>query len=191
MRPGELKAPETEPELEEPATGEDGDQPPEDDYDVDAWKKYYAKHPEAKRSVGAAGENDPKVTGGGDGTETEETEPEEDELDEGEGDDDSDPARKLEKQLKIEDELSPKAERLDRKPRKEKISDSFNKKELEDSGWLKKREPDKVRRRRFMDWLEKNHNSGEPHEHLNPGSPEAERALQDWRDEEGGDPESQ
>jgi hypothetical protein len=42
--------------------GEGGDKPPDDDYDVEAWEKYYEKHPEVKRSVGAAGENDPRLT---------------------------------------------------------------------------------------------------------------------------------
>jgi hypothetical protein len=106
--------------------------------------------------------------------------------------DDSDPgqrrARELQRQMDIEDNLPEKAKKLDREPRDKKISDSFNKKELEDSGWLKKQEPDPGRRRQLMDWLKKKHASGEPHEHLNPGSPEAEQALQDWRNEVGGNP---
>jgi len=45
-------------------TEEGGDKPPEDDYDVEGWKKYYEKHPEMKRSAGAAAADDPKMAEG-------------------------------------------------------------------------------------------------------------------------------
>jgi hypothetical protein len=63
-----------------------------------------------------------------------------------------------------------------RLPRRQRISDG-NKVELEDSGWLKKKLPDADRRREFMKWLEANHQQGEAHEHLRPGSREAEAML--------------
>lgn len=67
-------------------------------------------------------------------------------------------------------------EDFDPGPRKNRISDG-NKVELEDSGWLKKKLSDPDRRREFMKWLEKNHKQGEAHEHLKPGSREAQRML--------------
>ena len=69
-------------------------------------------------------------------------------------------------------------------PKWERISDA-NKKELEDSDWLKKKVPGDDDRRNFMKWLEKNHKAGEEHAHLNPGSPYAEKMLQRWLEEEG------
>ena len=36
--------------------------PPSDPYDTKAWNKYYEQHPNAKRSVGAAGSDDPTMT---------------------------------------------------------------------------------------------------------------------------------
>jgi hypothetical protein len=78
-RPTDPHAPEIDPESptehdpekpQEEESGEPesegvGDKPPEDPYDVEGWEKYYAKHPEVKRSVGAAGANDPKMAGEG------------------------------------------------------------------------------------------------------------------------------
>jgi hypothetical protein len=66
---GEQRPP-TEIDPEKPGEGdsgqsvEDGDKPPDDDYDVEGWKKYYEKHPEVKRSAGAAGVDDPKMAEG-------------------------------------------------------------------------------------------------------------------------------
>lgn len=71
-----------------------------------------------------------------------------------------------------------------RLPRRERISDG-NKVELEASGWLKKKLPDPERRREFMKWLESNHKQGEAHEHLRPGSREAEAKLQQFLAEAG------
>jgi hypothetical protein len=34
--------------------------------------------------------------------------------------------------------------------------------------------------RRFMDWIKTGHRKGLPHDHLAPGSPEAEAALNEW-----------
>ena len=61
-------------------------------------------------------------------------------------------------------------EKFEGKPKREPVSDSYAKQELQESGWLKKRLPDIERRRQFMDWLEKNHKLGEEHQHLKPGS---------------------
>jgi hypothetical protein len=47
-----------------------------------------------------------------------------------------------------------------REVREQRISDA-NKQELENSSWLKKKEPKPERRRKFMKWLEKNHKVGE------------------------------
>ncbi|MDN5770574.1 MAG: hypothetical protein L0H24_06740 [Microlunatus sp.] len=69
-------------------------------------------------------------------------------------------------------------------PKKQRISDG-SKVELEDSGWLKKKLPDVERRREFMKWLEANHKQGEAHEHLRPGSPEAEEMLGRYLAENG------
>jgi hypothetical protein len=73
-----------------------------------------------------------------------------------------------------------------------------NKTELENSEWLKKRLPDAEKRRKFMEWLEKNHGAGETgtevkpgqretekHDHYNPGSKAAEEAVKNWEREEG------
>lgn len=73
-----------------------------------------------------------------------------------------------------------------------------NKTELENSEWLKKRLPKPEDRRKFMDWLEKNHKAGETgkelkpsekgtdkHEHHTPGSKDAEEAVKNWEREEG------
>jgi hypothetical protein len=70
--------------------------------------------------------------------------------------------------------------------------------ELEDSAWLKKRLPAKNDQREFMDWLKKGHREGdlgkeiepgqketEGHEHLSPGSPEAEEKVREWEREKG------
>lgn len=64
-------------------------------------------------------------------------------------------------------------------PRRERISDA-NKAELEDSGWLKNKIKDPQTRRDFMKWLEQGHKQGEAHEHLRPGSPEAEAKLAEF-----------
>ncbi|GIF96123.1 hypothetical protein Cci01nite_12170 [Catellatospora citrea] len=64
-------------------------------------------------------------------------------------------------------------------PRQERISDA-NKAELEDSGWLKNRLKEPQQRRDFMKWLEQGHKQGEAHEHLRPGSPEAEAKLAEF-----------
>ncbi|MEU1081574.1 SpvB/TcaC N-terminal domain-containing protein [Streptomyces sp. NPDC005908] len=45
--------------------GESGEAPPSDPYDVDAWNKYYERHPNANRSVGAAGADDAAAFGKG------------------------------------------------------------------------------------------------------------------------------
>ena len=70
------------------------------------------------------------------------------------------------------------------KPKKQRMSDAA-KAELENSGWLKKRLPDAEHRRQFMEWLQKRHESGSPHDHLSPGSPYAERMLGVWSAESG------
>ena len=64
-------------------------------------------------------------------------------------------------------------------PRQERISDA-NKAELEDSGWLKNKLKEPQLRRDFMKWLEQGHKQGEAHEHLRPGSPEAEAKLAEF-----------
>jgi trimeric autotransporter adhesin len=61
----------------------------------------------------------------------------------------------------------------------QRISDAA-KTELENSGWLKEEEPNPSARTRFMKWLETEHKlveEGGDHEHLRPGSPDAQRAL--------------
>lgn len=88
--------------------------------------------------------------------------------------------------------------RLEGPPGETRISDA-NKAELQESEWLKGEEPDLVRRREFMDWLEKNHKAGEfgpeipegakvqdGHVHIKPGSKDAKQMLNRWREEEGG-----
>ena len=73
-----------------------------------------------------------------------------------------------------------------------------NKTELENSEWLKKRLPSAQDRRKFMEWLEKNHRAGETgterkpgqketdkHDHYSPGSKAAEEAVKNWEREEG------
>ncbi|MEV6632144.1 DUF4157 domain-containing protein [Actinoplanes sp. NPDC051470] len=67
-------------------------------------------------------------------------------------------------------------------PRKKRISDG-NKEELQESGWLRKKLPDVERRREFMDWLKRNHQVGEEHTHLRPGSREADRMLKRFLEE--------
>jgi len=83
-------------------------------------------------------------------------------------------------------ELSREAEGKphENKPKKQRMSDAA-KAELENSGWLKKRLPDAEHRRQFMEWLQKRHESGSPHDHLSPGSPYAERMLGVWSAESG------
>ncbi|MGH8554162.1 MAG: hypothetical protein ACREUD_01070, partial [Gammaproteobacteria bacterium] len=49
------------------AGGGGGSEPPTDPHDVEAWNKYYAKNPNAPRSLGAAAADDPAVFGGGSG----------------------------------------------------------------------------------------------------------------------------
>ncbi|MGH8519989.1 MAG: hypothetical protein ACREU9_00795 [Gammaproteobacteria bacterium] len=49
------------------AKGGGGSEPPTDPYDVEAWNKYYAKNPNAPRTLGAAAADDPAVFGGGSG----------------------------------------------------------------------------------------------------------------------------
>jgi hypothetical protein len=73
---------------------------------------------------------------------------------------------------------------FEEQPRRQRISDA-NKAELENSGWLKERLPDANHRRSFMKWLERGHKQGEAHEHLRPGSPEAEARLQEFAEETG------
>ena len=88
-----------------------------------------------------------------------------------------------------DDDLDPTEEEhgddeRNRQPRFEWMSDA-DKKELEESGWLKanlSREPEP--RRRFMKWLEANHKQGEEHRHLRPGSPYAREMLARFREEE-------
>ena len=57
-----------------------------------------------------------------------------------------------------------------------RISDA-NKRELQESGWLRDLLPNVRARRAFMKWLERNHKTGEAHIHLSPGSNEAVVAL--------------
>ena len=71
----------------------------------------------------------------------------------------------------------------DAQPKRQRISDG-NKEELEDSGWLKKKLPDPDRRREFMKWLQANHDAGEEHVHLRPGSRQADDMLRRFREEE-------
>jgi hypothetical protein len=68
-----------------------------------------------------------------------------------------------------------------------------DKSELENSGWLKRRLSEPEDRRDYMAWLKKGHKEGElgaeiepgqtateRHEHLRPGSPEAEASVREW-----------
>jgi len=192
----------------EPAESEGAeysDEPPTDDYDSEAWKKYYAKHPEVKRSVGAAGENDPKTMDTAEaGTEeeeaapeaeTEETEPHEDgpekNGDEGEeepgdsGDEDGDDPDSQEGKRKIPE----KFRKLEEMPRDEKISDSFDKPDLDP--WLKRKGLSKKQREDFKESLQKGHEKGEEHTHLKPYSDTAEKKLQQWLDEQARKPVSE
>ena len=66
----------------------------------------------------------------------------------------------------------------------ERISDG-TKAELQESGWLKEQLPDVNDRRDFMKWLEDNHRMGEEHNHLAPGSPEAQTQLNEWMKQTG------
>jgi hypothetical protein len=68
--------------------------------------------------------------------------------------------------------------------RNQRISDA-NKAELEASGWLRAQLPDPEDRRAFMEWLQRRHETGEEHVHLSPGSPEAQRDLNEWQAETG------
>ena len=52
-----------------------------------------------------------------------------------------------------------------------------NKRELQESGWLRDLLPNVRARRAFMKWPERNHKTGEAHIHLSPGSNEAVVAL--------------
>ena len=70
--------------------------------------------------------------------------------------------------------------RADSNARVQRMSDS-NKQELEDSGWLKEGLSNPKHREEFMQWLEQNHQQGEPHIHLRPGSREAADALRDFK----------
>ena len=72
---------------------------------------------------------------------------------------------------------------VDDGPRTERISDG-KKAELESLGWLKKRLPSAEHRRDFMKWLQKGHTEDD-HEHLSPGSREANRMLEEWSQESG------
>lgn len=80
-------------------------------------------------------------------------------------------------------------------PPKSKIS-TAEKSELENSAWLKKRVKSEGDRRKFMKWLKKGHKEGDlgaelkpgdrdvgKHEHLRPGSPEAEAKVSQWEAE--------
>lgn len=78
-----------------------------------------------------------------------------------------------------EEKYGDEADKWSKEPRRERISDG-NKQELQDSGWLKEKVPDVNTRRNFMKWLEQGHKQGEAHEHLRPGSPEAEAALAEF-----------
>jgi hypothetical protein len=82
-------------------------------------------------------------------------------------------------------------------PRQTRIS-TAEKSELQDSEWLKKRLPAEKDRREFMDWLKKGHKEGElgqelkpgekgkeGHEHISPGSAEAENKVREWEQEKG------
>ncbi len=82
-------------------------------------------------------------------------------------------------------------------PEETRIS-TAEKSELEDLGWLKTRLPAEKDRREFMGWLKKGHKEGElgreigtsqketeGHEHLGPGSPEAEEKVREWEREKG------
>jgi nucleoid DNA-binding protein len=98
--------------------------------------------------------------------------------------------------VEIEDYGDPPSRRA---PAKESTRISTaEKSELEDSDWLKKRLPDAGDRRKFMDWLKKGHKVGElgaeveqgqrgteGHEHIRPGSPEAEAKVSEWESEQG------
>jgi hypothetical protein len=70
-------------------------------------------------------------------------------------------------------------EEFEDEPRHQRMSDA-NKAELQESGWLRERLPSVADRRAFMKWLERGHKQGEAHEHLRPGSPEAEAKLGEW-----------
>jgi hypothetical protein len=97
----------------------------------------------------------------------------------------SDPTARAEAEAELRElrrELE--AGEFEEQPKKQRISDA-NKAELENSGWLKERLPDANHRRSFMKWLERGHKQGEAHEHLRPGSPEAEAKLQEFADETG------
>ena len=91
--------------------------------------------------------------------------------------------------VQFDDDLDPFEEEFgedprNQQPRKEWITDP-DKVELEDSDWLKRNlseEPEP--RRRFMKWLEANHQQGEEHRHLKPGSPYAREMLARFREEE-------
>lgn len=61
----------------------------------------------------------------------------------------------------------------------EPISDSYSKKELENSGWLRRRLPNASDRRLFMEYLQEGH-AGAGHSHLNPGSRQADSILNNW-----------
>ncbi len=60
-----------------------------------------------------------------------------------------------------------------------------DKDELQKSGWLRKRMPDVEDGRRFMKSLQEKHAEGARHDHLSPGSPEAQEQLRDWLTETG------
>jgi hypothetical protein len=67
--------------------------------------------------------------------------------------------------------------------REESLSDRKNKRRLEDLPMLRKLVPDHVRRKKFGEWLERNHGAGEPHDHLDDH--EVEELVRQWQEEEG------
>jgi hypothetical protein len=169
-------------ELEtEPQENEPGENEPEEN------------EPEENETEENESEGDEPEENESEGNEPEENEPEENQPEESEDEDEnSDPgkriARKIRKSMDIEDNLSEEAKKLDRKPRKEPISDSYDKADLDP--WLRKSGLDEDEIRDFGDWLKRKHAKGEPHDHLKPFSPKAKQTLQQWRDETGGGPEA-
>ena len=90
--------------------------------------------------------------------------------------------------------------RPSKRPEPSRIS-TTEKSELENSSWLKKRLPQAADRKKFMDWLKAGHKEGDlgaelkaghrdlgKHEHLSPGSSEAESKVREWESEQGRTP---
>jgi hypothetical protein len=91
------------------------------------------------------------------------------ELDPGEGD----TTRKPRRNAGDQDDL----------PKKEKISDTYNKSELEQSPQLIERLPDPNHRRLYMEWLKKGH-VGKGHPHINPAK-DLDGSLRQFSEESG------